>query len=66
MYLKVIGCEEVDCVHVAQDSDKRLAVVYTVMNLQIPKHRKISSEAERTRDGLFCTEIVNGCFHRKS
>jgi hypothetical protein len=42
MYLKVVGCEEVDCIHLAQDRDKRLSVVNTVMNLQVPKHREIS------------------------
>jgi hypothetical protein len=37
MFLKEVGWDEVDCIHLAQDRDKRLAVVNTVMNLQIQK-----------------------------
>jgi hypothetical protein len=42
MYLKVVGCDEVDCIHLDQDRNKGLAVMNTVMNLQVPKHREIS------------------------
>jgi len=35
MYLREIGCESVDCIHLAQDRDKWRAVVNTVMNLLV-------------------------------
>jgi len=37
MYIKEIGWEFVDWIHVAQDSDQWRAVVYTVMNIGVPK-----------------------------
>jgi len=36
MCLKEMGWEDVDWVHLAPDRDKRLAVVYTVINGQFP------------------------------
>jgi hypothetical protein len=36
MVLKEIGCEAVDWINVAQDSDQWRALVNTVMNLRIP------------------------------
>jgi hypothetical protein len=35
MYLREIGCESVDCIHLARDGDKWRAVVNTVMNLDV-------------------------------
>jgi len=39
MCLKEMGWEDVDWVHLAPDRGKRLAVVYTVMNGQVPQNR---------------------------
>jgi hypothetical protein len=36
MYLKETVCEGVDWIHLAQDRDQWLAVVYTVINLRFP------------------------------
>jgi ribosome biogenesis protein Nip4 len=36
MYLREIGCEVVDWIHLAQDTDQWWALVNTVMNYRIP------------------------------
>jgi hypothetical protein len=36
MSFKVISCECVDWIHVAQDSDQCRAVVQAIMSLQVP------------------------------
>jgi hypothetical protein len=42
VYLKLVACDEVNCIYLAQDKEKRLAVVNTLMNLQVPKRRETS------------------------
>ena len=36
MYVREIGWKRVECVYLAQDKDKFWAVVYMVMNFQVP------------------------------
>jgi hypothetical protein len=36
MYPREIGWEDVDWIHLAQDRDKWLALVNTIMNLRVP------------------------------
>jgi hypothetical protein len=36
LYLKEIGWEDMDWIHVAQDRNQWLALVNTVMNLRVP------------------------------
>ena len=36
MYIREIGWKCVECIYLAQDKDKCRAVVYMVMNFQVP------------------------------
>jgi hypothetical protein len=58
MDLREIGCESVDCIHLAHDRDKWRAVVNTLMNLHVLENYG-NFLTRLLRSGLCLLDIVS-------